>query len=117
MFDTLKAVLNSAKDSLAQSVAPFFIHKFGLKRLGTMSTFRIDSAKKEIFIELDLHGEATPIELTIGYELPGSSILEIKHVSSSREWIATLVNDMIPPERKQIKVPGAVASALSKLIK
>lgn len=116
MFDALKAVLNSAKDSVAQSVAPFFINKFGLKRLGTMTSFRIDSAKKQIFLELDLQGEVSPITLTVDYEVPGATTLEIKHVNSSREWIATLVNDMIPPERKQIEVPRAVASAL-KMIK
>ena len=82
-----------------------------------MTRLQLDSEKQEIYVTLDLHGEQSPIELTIHYRLLSSTQIEIVNVCSSRNWIATLVNEMVPTKNKQITVPAAVTAALSKIIR
>jgi hypothetical protein len=80
-----------------------------------MTKLQLDSEKQEIYIELDLRGEQTPAELTIHYRLLSSTEIEIVNVSSSRDWIATLINEIVPAKNKQITVPVVVTAALSKI--
>ena len=82
-----------------------------------MTKLQLDSEKQEIYLALDLHGEQSPIELTIQYRLLSSTQVEIGDVWSSREWIATLVNEMVPAKDRQIPVPAWVTAALSKIIR
>lgn len=112
----IKTILNKAKDATVQLAAKFIINKYKLDKLGTMTSLNIDSDKRQIFIALDLHGEQTPIELTIHYQVVSPTCLEIREVQSSRTWIATLVNEMIPSEKKRVEVPTALITALSKMI-
>lgn len=112
----LKHIANKAKDVALQFVAAWIVNKYHLKKLGQMTKLQLDSDKQEIFITLDLHGEQSPVELTIHYRLLSSTMIEITDVRSSREWIATLVNEMVPAEQKKITVPSAVTTALSKMV-
>ena len=82
-----------------------------------MTKLQLDSEKQEIYLALDLHGEQSPIELTIHYRLLSSTQIEIANVWSSRDWMATFVNEMVPAKNKQITVPTAVTAALSKIIR
>lgn len=111
-----KSIANKARDAALQFVTAWIVNKYHLKKLGKMTKLQLDSEKSEIFIALDLQGEQTPIELKIHYRLLSATEIEIANVSSSREWIATLANDMVPPEKKRITVPETVTKALSKLI-
>jgi len=110
-----KKILNEGKDTLVQVVGARISKKY-LKTLGKMTKLRLDSENREISLTLELQGEPIPIELKIQYEILNPTQIEIKHVHSSRDWIATLVNEVIPSERKRINVPSIVATALSKLI-
>ncbi len=113
----LKHLANKAKDAALQGVAAWFANKYHLKKLGQMTKLQIDSEKNEVSLTLDLHGEQSPIDLTIRYRVIGATEIEIVDVRSSREWIATLVNEVIPATQKQITVPVNVTKALSKLFR
>ena len=82
-----------------------------------MTTLNIDSEKNEVSMTLQLHGEQTPIEMTIRYKVRSATSLEVIGIHSSRAWIATLVNDLIPAPQKTFEVPPYVTTALSKIIK
>ncbi len=113
----LKLLANKAKDAALQFVAAWLVNRCQFNKLGKMTTLKIDSEKQEIFVELDLRGEESPVELKVDYKVVGPSLIEIGNARSSREWIATLVNEMLPPEQKRIEVPEMVTTALSKLIR
>ncbi len=113
----LKNIANKAKDVALQFIAAWIVNKYHLNKLGQMTKLQLDSEKQEVFITLDLHGEKSPIDLTIHYRLLSSTVVEIADVSSSREWIATLVNEMVPAKQKRITVPETVTAALSKFIR
>jgi hypothetical protein len=112
----IKRIVNIAKDTVLQRIAAWVINKYHLKQLGQMSTLRLDSEKQEIFMVLNLHGEPTSIELAVHYRVLSSTLIEITDVRSSREWITTLVNNIVPAEAKRIPVPAAFTTALAKLI-
>ena len=114
LFET---IANKAKDIALQHVASRILNKYHLNKLGKMTSLRLDSEKQEIFIELDLHGEQTPIELTVKYRVLSSTLIEIADVQSSRAWITTLANEIVPADQKRITVPEAVTAALSKIIR
>ena len=120
-----KNIANKAKDAAVQFVATRVINnlnleKLGLdadlRKLGRMTKIKINSDKQEIYVAFDLHGEQSPIELTIQYRVLAPTQIEIVSLSSSREWIATLVNEVLPAKRKEITVPAAVTAALSKIL-
>jgi hypothetical protein len=113
----VKHIANKAKDVALRLVGTWIVNKFYLKKLGQMTKLQLDSEKQEIYLALDLHGEQSPIELRIHYRLLSSNQIEIANVWSSREWIATLVNEMVPAKDKQITVPAGVTAALSKIIR
>jgi len=120
-----KNIANKAKDAAVQFVATRVINNFNLeklgldvdlKKLGRMTKIKINSDKQEIYVAFDLHGEQSPIELTIQYRVLTPTQIEIVSLSSSREWIATFVNEVLPAKRKQITVPATVTAALSKIL-
>jgi hypothetical protein len=120
-----KNIANKAKDAAVQFVATRVINNFSLeklgldvdlKKLGRMTKIKLNSDKQEIYLAVDLHGEQSPIELTIQYRVLTPTQIEIVSLSSSREWIATFVNEVLPAKRKQITVPAAVTAALSKIL-
>ena len=86
------------------------------KRYGTMTTIQIDSTAKTIHLELELKGEASPVQIDVkSYELSsdgGETFIELGEIQTSREWINHLINDFLPPEKKCFKVPGAVKALL-----
>ena len=120
-----KHIANKVKDAAVQLLATqvlnnFNLEKFGLgvdlKKLGQMTKLKINSEKQEIYAAFELRGEQSPVELTIQYRLLTPTQIEIVSLSSSRDWIATLVNEVLPAKRKQITVPPAVTAALSKML-
>ncbi len=86
------------------------------KRYGTMTTIQIDSTAKTIRLELELKGEALPVQIDVkSYELSsdgGETFIELGEIQTSREWINHLIADFLPPEKKSFKVPGAVKALL-----
>ncbi len=106
---------NKVKDAALQQLAKWFANRYHLKRLGSITDLRFDSASQEVFVVLALHGEQTPIELTVHYRVISPTLLEITDVTASRPWITELVNHVIPEEQKRLAITPAVAKILSKL--
>ncbi len=86
------------------------------KRYGNMTTIQIDSTAKTIHIELELKGEASPVQVDVkSYELStnaGETFIELGEIQTSREWINHLIEDFLTPEKKCFKVPSAVKALL-----
>jgi len=116
-MNPFKHFINKAKDWTLQPIARWIANKYQLEKFGKMTTLRLDSEKKEIFVSLDLHGEQIPIELTIDYNVLTPTRLEIKEVRASREWVAALINKLIPAKSRQFDVPSTVITALSQVIR
>ena len=116
----MKSIINALKDAalvpVARRIINKYLIKYHLQQIVQMNRLQINSEKQEIFVALDLQGEPTSIELTIHYRVLSSTCIEITDVRSSREWITTLVNDIVPAEKKQIPVRAIVTTVLSKLI-
>jgi len=120
LFTAAKEVLHAARDSALGASSAWIANTFKLHRIGKMTSFRIDSDKQQIFATLDLHGEVTPVDLAIDYRIveePGGTMLEVVRLEASREWITTLVNEMIPADKKRIPVPALLKIALSRVVK
>lgn len=83
-------------------------------RFGTMTTLHIDSTHKRASCDLQLKGETQPLHVNIGaYELSvanGKTFLEIHEISTSREWMTLLAQQLV--KGKKIEVPEIVASVL-----
>jgi hypothetical protein len=112
---SLFSLLNPAKDHLIGGAVKLWFNQTQ-KRYGNMTTIQIDSTAKTIHIELELKGEASPVQLNVkSYELStdaGETFIEIGEIQTSREWINHLIDDFLPPEKKCFKIPNAVKALL-----
>jgi len=108
----LKDILNQGKDLLIGSAVIPFVNGI-LKPIGKMSSLKIDSSAKLLHMTLELDGEASPVQLAVQYSIISPTLLTVRVASSSRPWISTLVNEMIPEQSRQIPVPEMVTKALS----
>ncbi len=111
------ALANKVKDVALQQVAKWLANRYHLKQLGRIIDLKVDSVSEEVFVVLDLHGERSPIELTMHYRVISPTLLEIAEVKASRQWIAEFINHMIPAEQKCVEVSPMVTRALSKISK
>ena len=79
---------------------------YNYKSLGTMTTLQIDSTNKRASLDLELKGETQPLHITINhYELTSAgdkTFIEIKEITTSREWI----NSLAGPPRPEAVVDG-----------
>lgn len=90
----------------------YFNHYYS--SFGTMTKLHIDSTHHRADLELDLKGETQPLHVIIGrYALTnadGKSFIEIQEISTSREWLTLLAQQMI--KGKKFEVPELIASVL-----
>jgi hypothetical protein len=81
-----------------------------------MTHLRIDSTNKRIDVELELKGEASPIQVAVkNYTLTteaGETYIELGDIETSREWINALLTNYFKPEKRRFNVPGAVKMVL-----
>ena len=86
------------------------------KHIGKMTNIKIDSENKNIELDLELKGETSPLRIHIrNYRLiseSGETFIELKDVTTSREWINALLADYPEPEKRRFKVPTAVKALL-----
>lgn len=79
-----------------------------------MTTLQIDSANKKATLDLELKGETQPLRVTIDcYELTTlgeKTFLEIKELTTSREWINILAKEFF--KGKKFEVPEVVKAVL-----
>ncbi|HWF19407.1 MAG TPA: hypothetical protein VG754_09065 [Verrucomicrobiae bacterium] len=109
----LKTVGSLVPDSMVDRIArEYFNHRF--RSLGAMTTLQIDSAAKRATCDLELKGETQAVHVNIGrYELStigGKTFLEIHEVSTSREWLTMLAQQMV--KGRKFEVPEALTSVL-----
>jgi ABC-type polysaccharide/polyol phosphate transport system ATPase subunit len=108
---SLFSLLNPAKDYLLAGALKLWCNQT-LKRYGHMTHIRIDSQNHRIDAELQLKGESSPVQVALkGYELSsedGETFIAIGEIETSREWINQLISDLLPPDKKRFKVPGAL---------
>ncbi len=120
LWELTKKGLSVAKDAALSGAGPWLFNHFQIGRLGHMTSFQIDSERQLINLSLDLHGEERPIDLTLAYQLieeGGEWLIEITRVDATRQWIATLANEIIPPEKRRHVIPPLVKAALTKIVK
>jgi hypothetical protein len=90
----------------------YFNHKYPY--FGAMTTLQIDSANKKATLDLELKGETQPLHVTIDrYELTTigeKTFLEIKELTTSREWINVLAGKFL--KGKKIEAPEMLNAVL-----
>jgi len=79
-----------------------------------MTTLQIDSANKKATLDLELKGETLPLHVTVDrYELTtleDKTFLEIKELTTSREWINVLAGEFL--KGKKFEVPEMMKAVL-----
>lgn len=105
---------SNAKDRLLEGVALAYLNNTLLTPYGRATRLRIDSAAKNIHIEVELKGETIPVQVEVtDYEIieeSGASFAVIKAVRTSREWLTALAQERICQQR--FKLPQQAAALL-----
>jgi hypothetical protein len=106
-------IIHRAKEKVVVGAVRLWLKK-QLKRFGTMTSLQIDSKQKTMRLELELKGETSLITVEVGnYELlqrNEETFLRLNKVSTSREWMTTLLSELLP--NQQFKVPTVLKIAL-----
>jgi hypothetical protein len=87
------------------------IAKIKIKRYGEMLDFQIDSENHKILIKVSLKGEPEPLIITVNkYEIVkelDQEYLEIKSVTTSKEWMNLLIEDFLKDQRFPLPEKGS----------
>jgi len=82
--------------------------------IGNMTALQIDSANRRATLDLELKGENEPLHVVVDqYDLTtsdGKSYLEIKRLTTSREWMTALAAQLLIG--RKLEVPEFVSSLL-----
>jgi hypothetical protein len=115
--DIASAAKDAAKDFAVQAFAPklskMLIERYQLDKIGKLSGVKINRKQLEIEFSLDLRGEENPIDVKVQFRTLPPNEIEISNVTASREWIAILINELLPVEKKRFEVSAEVVSLLS----
>ena len=95
-------MFNAAKDSMTSRAAQHYVNsKIG--RYGEVKKLRINSRQKKVEIACLLHGESTPIDVTIeSYRMEteeNKKFFSATAISCSRPWLQNLLNDFAQDRR------------------
>lgn len=104
--------LRNLKDLAGAVVVRRVLNLSPLRKLGTMTSLHIDSQNKQIRAVLELRGEPTPIEVLLYYQVSSPRRIDILQVESSREWISSLINEVLTPDQRRLPVPELVSKLL-----
>lgn len=108
----------SPKDTLVSTFGKIFANHFAFHDFGQMTQFSIDSTAKTFHVQLDLKGEAVPIEIDGKYRIEnaaGKTFLIIESASTSREWMTQAVNRVLTPEQRRVELPEKAATMANLL--
>ncbi len=115
----LKSILRNVHPLLPASAKVWGAREFLNRRFepfGSMTNLQIDPAKRTATLELELKGETQPLKVNIQkYELTtvdGKTILEIKEVQTSREWLNLLLAELGRNGKLKFEVPEAIRAVL-----
>ena len=109
--------LRSTSDIAVQSLAPILskqlIERYHLDKIGKLSAIEINRRQLQVKFSLELRGEQSPIDVEVQFRTLPTNELEITSVTASREWIAILINELVPAVKKRFDVPEEAISCLS----
>jgi hypothetical protein len=103
-----------AKDWLVEKAGMALLNQAVLKPYGTLTQLKLDTTARTIEAELELKGEAQPVQLQVReYELceqDGRATVVLKDVHTSREWLTTLMGNFVVG--KEFTLPDSVKKFL-----
>lgn len=99
-------------NTLLKPVIAALLHQYNLDKLGSVTSVDLDNTHRTLKVTLQLDGESTPIDLEFRYATVGEDQIEVTGVKSSRAWIATLVNEFVPADKKRFTIPAVAARLL-----
>ncbi len=115
-------VFRDLKNSVISVLAKKYIDN-EIKEYGRIVNLQIDSKNKNILLEVLLKGEKENINIKIeSYEVvqnDGSAFIKFKKVSSSREWVDVLIQNIVIPNfapMKLIEIDSSYAKIIDLLI-
>lgn len=94
--------------TFAETTLQFLIKRYGIAKIGKVSGLDVRIEQREFAFALELNGEIEAIHITLGYSKLPENKIELICVSASREWIKTVINEIIPAEKRRVEVPGLV---------
>lgn len=95
-------MFNAAKDTMTSRAAQHYVNsKIG--RYGEVKKLKINSREKKVEISCLLHGENSPIDVTIeSYRMEAEGtkkFFKATDISCSRPWLQNLLNDFAQDRR------------------
>ena len=106
-----------AKDWLIQKAAVAMLNQSIFRPYGTVKDLKIDTTRRTLEVEAELKGESQPVRIQIAqYEIieeNGSAFVELKGITTSREWLTTLAQNY--GEGRRIEIPESVRAYLPML--
>ena len=107
-----------AKDWLVEKTGTAMLNQSVLKPYGTLTQLKLDTTAHSIDAEVELNGEAEPVQIQIHeYELReegGRLYFVIKEISTSREWLTALARDFAVD--RKFEVPASVRKYLPMIL-
>ncbi len=118
IVEKVRGIKNSGLAELAKK----FINN-QIEEYGRMVNLQIDSKNNNILLEVLLKGEKESIKIKIeGYEVvqkDGSAFIKFNKVSSSREWIDALIQNIVIlnyAPKKMIEISSSYAKIIDLLV-
>lgn len=112
------SIFANAKDRLVEQAALSYLNSQLLAPFGRATRLRIDSVAKSLAIELDLKGEAVPVNIEIqDYEISetqGRYFLLVRNARTSREWLTALAEKQFCGQR--IEIPEQAGRWLTQML-
>ncbi len=105
LFKNLTKRLGQASNALGSQAALVFINQ-KIASFGTMTQLNIDREKRRINVELELKGETQSLKAEFfDYrleEIGGKVFIEFSRIQTSREWLNTLLPQILPKPRFEV---------------
>jgi hypothetical protein len=112
----VRGFLRRSKDSTLAFAARVAIN-VKLRGIGEMTELSIDTKRKKARVQLELLGEATPIQIeVVKFSLKNkgdTAQLTIEEATASREWLTVALREFVVG--KSIVIPASASAALKLL--
>jgi len=106
-------MLNAMKDAMTSQAALAFVNN-KISRYGTVQELKIDSKRKTVEVSCLLHGEPTPIQVTVESYVVDTvgkqTFVQVTGINCSRPWLQNLLTDHALNRR--VPLPSWAAAAL-----
>ena len=113
VFSNTINMFEEAKNKMIGLLLKPMVNGFlNLKGLGNVEAMDCKTAKNLVTLDLELTGEKEKIVVQVSYEKVSESEIQFQVVECSRDWMKILVNEIIPAEKRRVKVPDAVMAMI-----